>query len=126
MGRVWKKKCPVCGAEFEAGTSNAKYCAKCRLLGKQAREHLLRGGKISCVNCGKEFEGHGNARLCGEECHKAWILRQRLTKSETASRACHDCGRPTTDYRCPACRAAFRQRHGASEHPGCGEEWIYA
>ena len=74
---------------------------------------------------GKEFEGHGNVRFCGEECHKAWILRQRLAKSETASRACHDCGRPTTDYRCPVCQKKFLQRHGVITSTDCGE-WLYA
>lgn len=27
-------------------------------------------------------------------------------------RRCHDCGRPTTDYRCPACWAKLRSRGG--------------
>lgn len=27
-------------------------------------------------------------------------------------RRCHDCGRPTTDYRCPACWARLRSRGG--------------
>lgn len=29
-------------------------------------------------------------------------------------RRCHDCGRPTTDYRCPACWARLRSRGGYS------------
>ena len=29
-------------------------------------------------------------------------------------RKCHDCGKPTTDYRCPACLAAWRRRNGVS------------
>ena len=126
MGRVWKKKCPVCGAEFETGLKYTKYCTACRKLGSSGRQRLLTGRKTLCANCGKEFEGHGNARFCGEECHKAWILRQRLTKSETASRACHDCGRPTTDYRCPVCQKKFRQRHNVSPEASCPEAWLYA
>lgn len=123
---MWKKICPICGVKFEAGTNTAKYCPRCRALGSGGRQRLLTGGKALCANCGKEFEGHGNASFCGKECHKAWILRQRrLAKSETASRACHDCGRPTTDYRCPACREKFRQRYGVSTNADCGE-WLYA
>ena len=126
MRRIWRKICPICGAKFEAGTNTAKYCLHCRMLGSGGRKRLLTGGKALCLNCGKEFEGHGNAHFCGEACHKEWILRQRQTKSETASRACHDCGRPTTDYRCPACRAAFRQRHGVARDADGGGEWLYA
>ena len=125
MRRIWRKICPICGVKFEAGTSTAKYCPHCRALGSGGRQRLLTGGKALCVNCGKEFEGHGNARFCGEECHKVWILRQRLAKSGTASRACHDCGRPTTDYRCPVCQKKFRQRHGVITSTDCGE-WLYA
>ena len=29
-------------------------------------------------------------------------------------RRCHDCGRPTTDYRCPRCWARLRSRGGYS------------
>ncbi len=36
------------------------------------------------------------------------------TAKATGSRACHDCGAPTTDYRCRACRAAWRIRHGVA------------
>lgn len=30
------------------------------------------------------------------------------------TRRCHDCGRPTTDYRCPRCWAKLRSRGGYS------------
>jgi len=30
-------------------------------------------------------------------------------------RRCHDCGRPTVDYRCPKCLAAWRARNGVSQ-----------
>ena len=35
-------------------------------------------------------------------------------------RRCHDCGKPTVDYRCSSCRAKFRRRHGVSEF--CNDE----
>ena len=45
-------------------------------------------------------------------------------------RRCHDCGRPTPDYRCPACWAAFRRRHGVTWDDAelgaeLGEEILY-
>lgn len=30
-------------------------------------------------------------------------------------RRCHDCGRPTDDYRCPVCLRKWRQKNGVSE-----------
>lgn len=34
-------------------------------------------------------------------------------------RKCHDCGRPTDDYRCPVCLRKWRQKNGVSES-ACG------
>lgn len=34
--------------------------------------------------------------------------------SELSMRRCHDCGRPTPDYRCPKCLAKWRQRNGVA------------
>lgn len=111
MGRVWKKKCPVCGADFEAKLKNIKYCTACRALSTSVRERLMRERRA-----GKDVFATNYAVECGE----------MAAKSKTVSRACHDCGRPTTDYRCPACLAAFRQRHGVAADAGCGEDLVYA
>ncbi|WP_300709712.1 hypothetical protein [uncultured Desulfovibrio sp.] len=107
MGRVWKKKCPVCGADFEAKLKNIKYCTACRALSTSVRER----------RAGKDVFATNYAVECGE---------MPAAKSETASRACHDCGRRTTDYRCPACRAAFLARHGVAVEAKCDERFIYA
>ena len=41
------------------------------------------------------------------------ILRGKAQRQITRyMRRCHDCGRPTTDYRCPACWARLRSRGG--------------
>lgn len=49
-------------------------------------------------------------------------LTSRLSKKETGDgssvRRCHDCGRVTHDYRCPACLRKWRRLHGVSLHPG--------
>jgi hypothetical protein len=53
------------------------------------------------------------ARLLG-------ISRKRKAQEEEppaetmSRRRCHDCGKPTTDYRCPSCLAAWRRRNGVS------------
>lgn len=41
-------------------------------------------------------------------------LRIRATKmgGEAYMRRCHDCGAPTTDYRCPKCWAKLRRKGG--------------
>lgn len=112
MGRAWKKKCPVCGADFEAKLKNIKYCTACRALSTSVRERLMRERRA-----GKDVFATNYAVECGE---------MPAAKSETASRACHDCGRPTTDYRCPACRAAFLARHGVSVNATCEDRFLYA
>lgn len=40
--------------------------------------------------------------------------KPRLPRLKDAERRCHDCGRPTPDYRCPACWRKLRQRLGCS------------
>ena len=34
----------------------------------------------------------------------------------TECRPCHDCGQPVADYRCSACTAAWRKKHGVDEY----------
>ena len=38
--------------------------------------------------------------------------KPRLPKQKDHMRKCHDCGRPTPDYRCPACWRKLRKRLG--------------
>lgn len=40
-------------------------------------------------------------------------LRRELGLS---ARRCHDCGKPTPDYRCPACLAKWRRKHGVAAY----------
>lgn len=116
MGHVWKKKCPVCGADFEARLKNTKYCTACRELSASVRERRA-GKSVRERRAGKDVFAADYAVKCGE---------MSAEKSGTASRACHDCGKPTTDYRCPACQKAFRQRHGVAADASCTEAWLYA
>lgn len=76
-----------------------------------------------CGYCGRELGRSGRARFCGEACRREW---ERVRRSGGGGRRCHDCGRETWDYRCPACRAAFRRRHGVAEEGEYGEDFVYA
>jgi rRNA maturation endonuclease Nob1 len=38
--------------------------------------------------------------------------KPRLPKQKDHMRKCHDCGKPTPDYRCPACWRKLRRRLG--------------
>ena len=130
MARIWEKKCPVCGAEFEARTHNTKYCPACREREKQAGKRLPKGKRMLCAHCGKRFESLGGARFCSQKCRMATKRKiEAMTKrkhEKLSMRVCHDCGRPTTDYRCADCREKFRQRHNVSPEASCPEAWLYA
>ena len=77
-----------------------------------------------------------SAQRIGDELHKTWnavwlyirahselfpkpLKRKKILRGEAVYkqisryiRRCHDCGRPTTDYRCPRCWARLRSRGG--------------
>ena len=53
--------------------------------------------------------------------HRAAFLGIKAPqKPEHAGRRCHDCGRPTSDYRCPACRAKWKRKWNVQ--PNADEE----
>ena len=41
--------------------------------------------------------------------------KEKQTPKEQPQRFCHDCGKPTSDYRCPKCRAKWKKKHGVTE-----------
>lgn len=40
--------------------------------------------------------------------------KPKHTKGTQLLRKCHDCGRPTSDYRCQECWKKWRRKHGVS------------
>lgn len=48
-------------------------------------------------------------------------LSCRAVGDGTSVRRCHDCGKLTHDYRCPACLRKWRRRHNVSLH-SCDED----
>ena len=69
----------------------------------------------SCAVCGTPFEAKTvNALYCSKECkNKAFGLRTYETRQIRGTRKCHDCGKPTDNYRCPSC---WRKLRGFSEN----------
>ena len=55
-----------------------------------------------------------HSELFPEPMEKKDILRGKASYRQITRymRRCHDCGRPTTDYRCPRCWARLRSRGG--------------
>ncbi len=133
------RKCAMCGKSFIAKVNNQKYCSEpCRRQadGKNSGDESWRKGRY-CVVCGKFFYPKSSRqKTCGFTCseengrrlqarfrrRKAGVLVDDIeieedTSSEYGpeldeySRKCHDCGRPTNDYRCAACRRKWRVKN---------------
>jgi hypothetical protein len=111
-----------------------KKCAS-EVRAKRAEKSGRFNGKTKvCTECQKEqpmeafvgANGHANLRKC-IDCR----LKERPIYA-LAMRRCHECGRLTTDYRCPVCLDAWRKKHGVRltalsepEGPGgCAEAGI--
>ena len=80
------KQCVICGKEFEAATSQYKYCSpQCRRKANYVpAEVKLR----NCIFCGKEFETRsGKKNTCSIECkkkiaNKRTVLYQKRKREE--------------------------------------------
>ncbi len=99
--------------------------------------------KLTCPECGVEFEGFSVGQCCGDQCkaeHKRRKAREREARQrareaearvkdserKSEGRRCASCGRPTTDYRCAACWAKLRQANGEPMFGELGsDEWIF-
>ena len=70
-------------------------------------------------------------KSCSSRACTLGLAKRRLPKKEPpvfelSRRKCHDCGRPTTDYRCPKCLAAFRARNGISVYGKDEDDGAYS
>lgn len=76
MQKTYKKKCAICGEEFESEKSYALFCSlTCQLLAKRRRERLRRDPKaksyiLKCTMCGSLFETHDSRRKYCNKCKK--------------------------------------------------------
>lgn len=72
-----------------------------------------------CPCCGKDFIPETNGqRFCDKACayaYKSGITRKEwlLEHNQFHSRRCHDCGKPTDNYRCPKCWEKIRKGVGS-------------
>lgn len=90
--------------------------------------------QLVCPFCGKRFvKSYSTQRYCGRACAGEAIRRQRAKYQRArreairaeekpadaaelgGKRRCHDCGRPTWNYRCEKCWAKLRSRTDVEE-----------
>ena len=67
-----------------------------------------------CPKCGESFTPkHFNQIYCSPQCKEIMPHCSRPQKKPSSGkRVCHDCGKPTTNYRCDECWAKLRRRNG--------------
>jgi len=64
---------------------------------------------------------------CKKRARELELSEPRPPKPRPGLRKCHDCGRPTPDYRCPACRKKWQIKHGVpldnAAKNAMGDDW---
>ena len=117
-----QRECRTCGKLFwTVRASPREYCS----YGCMQK----RGETRTCRECGREYVPHSREQhYCCEWCRNQAHKREREAEAVEASvaeskaeptsanglrtsRVCHDCGRPTNDYRCPRCRKKWQRQH---------------
>lgn len=93
------RRCAVCGKTYLVTRPGQLVCAD-----EMCQQVVLR-------------EAQAIRALQGSRKGKAMPVRdeRKLALAEKrgqALRKCHDCGRPTVDFRCPPCRAKWRAKNG--------------
>lgn len=81
-------ECPICGKLFTKLSPNALHCEECRPIAR-----------------GKTTKNQQAQRVRGMR-----LQDGSLPNDLPPSRTCHDCGRPTNNYRCAECWAKIQ--HG--------------
>lgn len=109
------KKCQKCGQLFE-GRGHTCFCQACRETDNMEK-------KI-CPYCGKEFMPRTIRQVtcrnkacirANSDKLKALALEEKRSVKIYNMRRCHDCGLPTTNYRCAKCWAKIRSTHTYDE-----------
>lgn len=113
--------CHMCGKVVEKGGT---VCAACKAL---AQPMVQQGYKLEelrrqvCTICGQSFayvskvSGNGGQRTVCDLCASS----TKPQKYCAPKRKCHDCGRPTNNYRCPRCLSKWRIKNGIAAEPTC-------
>lgn len=119
--------CLFCKKTFTPNIKNnawrtQKFCSQ--RCGRHYHYHVIVKGQKepptppqgrTCKVCGKTFMPKKQKSICcSEECRKKFYSPFREPEPITCKRKCHDCGKPTTNYRCPLCLAKWKRKHGVS------------
>lgn len=82
------------------------------------RKKRLHGFVYYCANCGEKIEDLRYTVYCSEKCRRKNTPVNKTTKqydlvksSTWPNRRCHDCGRPTFNYRCDPCIIKWRKKN---------------
>ena len=117
-----RKKCTVCGKNFFAYSRTIKYCSwACEQEAIKARrqaEEAPPEPDAVCPVCGKAFRKKQKTQVyCSEKCRRCQEdcnqgkRRQSQKDPKYLGWRCHDCGKPSGTYRCPACQRKFQHKH---------------
>jgi len=82
-------------------------------LGWLALNYIRLGGRACAEHLGRTLSA------VQEKAKRLGVARTSEPREKSlgwAQRRCHDCGKPTTNYRCPKCLSAWRRKHGISEN----------
>lgn len=85
--------------------------------------------EMKCRYCGETFVcRYGTQKYCSASCRESVELdgSAALDDPRRHLRKCHDCGKPTPDYRCNACREKFYARHAVTGSFRAGDADDYA
>lgn len=99
-----KKRCQQCGREFAPRRHSQKYC--CEGCYRKAKRII------------KRERAHGIYRSVD----KAMPQTEPTGRKSAHSRVCHDCGKPTDNYRCERCLRRWRLQNGVSQNNAVDEE----
>lgn len=130
------RKCLICGDPCQ-GTN--RFCSsECAEKGRRVLElnmvnristrRQMYGFTYYCVVCGKKIENPKRTAYCSEKCSRESLnnrtqkkfqkIKKKLSSSAKygtygieATRKCHDCGMPTTNYRCDTCLFKWQKKH---------------
>ena len=88
---------------------------------------------VACKRCGKGFDvpDSNMSQVC-PACHndrkrsymREYMRAKKLDSRTPFNRSCHDCGKPTNDYRCETCLGKWRARNDVPICGGDEVEWV--
>jgi len=85
---VFARMCALCGATWQAGSSDAKWCSEtCRSRSAAEAAHRARGRVDTCIQCGAAFcrlyGARGPKPLCGSACQAERRRQSERGRSRT-------------------------------------------